>query len=297
MTFLRAVLGLVFGDVYGLQYECLWPKPQMQWIDPSSLGFGCVDECGGRCCYSDDTEMLLAAAKCVSSLGSVEDFAKCLAQSLDVSNRVRYYSTAMKRVVSYIRSGYPWLDAVHSAMDLCREDPSPVPRALIAVALCSDIECVEKVASTQAVATHACREAVERSKAFALAAYLIVREGLSHRAAIEELPTVSRWHEPLASTLKLVPEVFSDPPFAVVKTLRSYGCTALELGLVAAYGASSVLDALARAISLGGDVDTSAAIACSLLAASKRSPPLDLLSRVEGLESVVSLALRLSLRR
>ncbi len=294
----RALVGLAFGDAYGLQYECIWPKPKLSWIDPRDLGFGCVDECGGRCCYSDDTEMTLALALCMLEdyCNRIDELSKCIARHIDVSKRVRYYSIAMKEVTSMIASGAPWLDSTHSILDVCRFDPSPGVRAIAAALLAKDLEKALKLSALQAIATHVCREAVERAMVVGAITYLVVREGISHRAAIEELRWIHRWSPWLTKILDLVPSIAEDPPSEVVKKLVKLGATAVEMGLVAAYLARDPLEALARAISLGGDVDTAAAIACSMVSASSREPPKDLVAKIEGIERIKALSLKLALR-
>jgi len=296
---LRALQGLAFGDAYGLQYECFWPPPRLEWIDPRSLGFGCVDECGGRCCYSDDTELAVAAAECFieTGLGSVAEFARCLANRIDTSARVRYFSTATKDAISRIRCGYNPLDAAHQTLELCREDPSPAVRAIGVALAAPSIDQAMSLAAAQTIATHICREAVERAMAIAAATYMVVAEGISHRRAIEELPHVARWSWELSRALSAIPSAATDPPYRALDALRRYRATAIELGLLAAYGASNCVEALSRAISLGGDVDTAAAVACSLVSASAAPPPLDLLRRIDGIERIRALALRISLRR
>jgi len=295
----RALLGLVFGDVYGLQYECLWLEPRLTWLNESDVSFGCMDECGGRCCYSDDTEMSIALIECLDTIFKPRELAECVVKRLSVWKRVRYYGTYVKSLASYLLSGINWSNAVKLMdMDLCARDPSPAVRIVPVASAVPNLDVVLEVAATQTLSTHPCTEAVERSMLTAFVANLVSIEGLSIDAALDE----ALHHERLGSyARKLSSEILSvidEPPYAVVSKLRKRlgYVTAVELGLVAAIKSRNVVDALAKALSLGGDVDTSAAIACSLKAAKGFEPPRDLMTRIEDIESIYLLANLLSIR-
>ncbi len=294
----RALLGLVFGDAYGLQYECVWPRPKLTWLSGEDMLFGCVDECDGRCCYSDDTEMAIALVECVDRVWNPPELAKCLMQRLEVERRVRYYGTYVKSLASYMRSGIDWGRAIELVNEeLCVTDPSPAIRFVPLASAVPNPELVLQLAATQATSTHPCRNAVERTKLVAYVANLVSFEKLSVEAVLSEVASGSL--RGLAQSIASeVLSVVDDPPYRVVEKLRAKmgSVTAVELGLVAAARSRNVVEAFARAVSLGGDVDTSAALACALAAARFGEPPRDLMARIEGIESIYLLAKLLGIR-
>jgi len=267
------LLGLAFGDCYGLEYEMLWPSPRYYWLDERELCYGCVeDRRRGPCLYSDDTEMSIALGEYLLEVRgfSEEGLARFFVRRLGTDVRERFYSLAMKMFVDHVRSGGQWYGFALSAYGPnLLDDPSPVVRAAtIAISSRSDEACLE-LAARQAATTHGFRPAVEGAMAFALVLKRLI-EGSPPLLAIEEVLDLRLWSPCLREAVTKALELVDDLPHRVVEELSSLPkcLQCLATAIIAFIRSGGRGDrALAASISMGGDVDTRAAIACSMVAA------------------------------
>jgi len=283
------LLGLAFGDCYGLEYEMLWSSPRYAWIDERELFYGCVEDPRRRLClYSDDTEMNIVVGEYLVENRAFDEEAlsRAFARRLGVDVRERFYSLAMKMFVDCIRRGGSWHEFSLSAYgpNLLDEPSSIVRAAAIALAVESEDVCLE-LAARQAALTHGFRPAIEGAMMYALTLKSLV-EGSSPLLAIEEALELRVWSPDLREAITRALELVDDLPHRIVEELSSFPrclqCLATAIvAFIRARGRGE--RALAAAISMGGDVDTRAAIACSMVAAQRgiEAFPSDKVMRIE----------------
>ncbi|HDI02065.1 MAG TPA: ADP-ribosylglycohydrolase family protein [Ignisphaera sp.] len=296
------LVGLAFGDVYGLDYEYWWPRPRELWLDVKDLDFGCYDECDKKCCYSDDTEMAIILAESIlSQQGFKEDnFAKLLSQKACRNYRARFYGYSTKKVIAAIRSGIPWYEASRIPFNGLGSYGNGAAIRVAPIAIfAKDISEVEKLSKRQAIVTHRHSLAIEGSILIALAQRFVL-EGIPPSLLIDKLLSYRTWLPEFKKRLEVVEQLLDSLPPIVAKTLGNTSASH-ESTVTAIYifikSQGDALKALAYSISVGGDVDSIAAMALSLVGAYKgyKAFPQDLLNRIENIDYIINLAKELYL--
>ncbi len=287
--------GLAFGDAYALGWEFSWPPPRPRWSDDSSL-LKPVRR-GGRACYSDDTEMALILARHLLGHGAVEQdaLARELAAGARLGDECRFYGSTTSFVLYRVREGVPWRKASSETMSYGNGAAIRVPPVAVYF---SDAGDILEAAKLQAEVTHSHPLGIQGAQIIALAVYYAL-EGTPP----EEIPS-----RILGSSIAL-DKVYRDRIGAVDSLRKSTPFeAALKLGtgaaapesvpaalLAAARSQGSVLRAVLSAICLGGDTDSIASMAASIVAAYNGvDVPRELLAAIEEYEEIEEIARKLA---
>ncbi len=296
--FVRGVLlGVAFGDTYGLLYEYEARSPSSVWLNDPILLRGV--EVRGYYAYSDDTETtLILGESLVSSCGfNPSVFADLLARKAEVDNPVRFYGSAVASVVYGLRKGEPWWIVARSLYGglgsfgngaAIRVSPIPL--------FYREKKMIESMAVAQAIVTHTHILGVEGARLHALALHYTL-EGIEPSSLLDLLTKETSVAE-YRKRLQAIPRLLDSSPIQVARQL---GNTAAAHESVAAalyvYIASDgdPVKAVLYAISIGGDVDSIASMAASLVGALKGEKvfPQNLLENMEAYKPITSLAGRL----
>ncbi|GEM_PF-3704259 len=286
--------GLAFGDAYALGWEFSWPPPRPRWSDDPSLLRPVMR--GGNACYSDDTEMALILARHLLLHGGVDQdgLARELAAGARLGDECRFYGSTTSFVLYRVREGVPWREASGETMSYGNGAAIRAPPVAVYF---REAEAVVEAARLQAEVTHSHPLGVQGAQIVALAVYHAL-EGVPP----EELP--SRIVDDLA-----LDKVYRDRLRAVEGLLGSTPLeAALKLGtgaaapesvpsalLSAARAEGSVVKAVLSAICLGGDTDSIASMAASIVAAySGVDAPRELLAAIEGYSEIEDISRRLA---
>ncbi len=292
------LLALALGDALGRPFEIEGRGPSSDWLylDPSQLkGI----EVNGRYAYSDDTETALILAEAlVKGCGfNPYVFASLLAAKADIDNPVRGYGTAVTVVVLGLRDGKPWWV---SARKLYGGQGSMGNGALVRVLPLAlfyhGTGSLETMAVAQALVTHTNPLAVEGARLTALI-YSMILNGYNVEEAAEKALRETYLPQ-YRSMLRRALELKAAKPPEVAREL-GIGALATETLAtavhVAARSGGDPLAALSYSVSLGGDVDSRAAVAVPM--AAMESGSLGSLSRfvskLEGSETIAEMGVRL----
>ena len=264
----NTLLALALGDAYGRPYEVEEkpPSPQWQILDPDSLhGI----EVGGRIAYSDDTETTLILAESIIEACGFNPtvFARKLAEKADIMNPVRGYGTAVAAVVSAMRRGTPWWIA---ARTLYGGQGSAGNGALVRVLPIPlyyhhSQHTTQAMAVAQALVTHTNPLAVEGARLAAT-----IYHHLLQGQTVEEAAEKAAQQAAIPAYQKLLLKAVKEKPQTPVEAARTLGNTALAHHTlaaavhIAARSQGDPLKTLSYAVSLGGDVDSIAAVALAI---------------------------------
>ncbi len=266
----RAILAaLAVADALGLPLELQGVGPRGEWLgDPAALKPLIL---GGRAVYSDDTEQtLILAESMVESCGfNPVDFAERLAKKARTWDPVRNYGIGVSEVIEAVRKGVDWRIAARRAWggrgSFGNAGAVRVPPIVL---FYETREAVEAMAVAQAMVTHVHPVGVEGARLQAIALYELMR-GLDP----SELPRLlarETMLEEYREKLEVIPELLDANPERVARVLGN-GAAAHESIPAAVYivvrSEGDPARSIAYAASLGGDVDSIAALAASLSAA------------------------------
>ncbi len=290
------LLHAVFGDVYGLGYEYVWPEPRSDWIEDFDPRAGCARFCRGRCCYSDDTEMMAILVEHLlenECRFSEEGFAKLLSERAQIDDSYRYYGISTKEVIRALRSGTPWYEASEQVFGgEGSYGNGAAIRVLPMVFVSRSFLDLAINASRQARVTHAHPLGVEGAVLLASAQFLAFRG-----EALEILPQrvleTREWSPVYAERLRRIESLLDADPRRVARELGN-SASAVESVVTAIYVAiksrGDPLKALGYAVSIGGDVDSIASMALSIVGAysdiSRIEPYLNDIESIEYLDTL-----------
>jgi len=285
-----SLLGLAIGDAFGAPYEggilerAVWALVGTQ---------------NGKRRWTDDTQMTIDVIESLVEYGGVdqEDLARRFAKSYRWS---RGYGPGVARVLKRIRRGQPWKSANLSVFpdgSFGNGGAMRAPAVGLFFATNSEEELVKASCATAAV-THAhplgCEGAVLISLATALAYNDMGSQDIIERLCqrVESRDFSSKLHK----AKEWLQAGRTIAPRTVVAELGN-GVTAVESCVTAVYLAlafrnKSFKELLEFAISLRGDVDTIAAMACAIWGAVRGQDalPQALLERLEQSDRLKSLA-------
>ncbi len=287
---------LAFGDTYALGWEFSWPPPRPRWRSDLSLLKPVYR--GGRACYSDDTEMALILTRHLLTHGHVDQdsLAVELARNAKLGDKCRFYGSTTSFVLHRVREGDSWRNVAPGVNSYGNGAAIRAPP--VAVYYGDENQVLEE-AKRQAEVTHSHPLGIQGAQIVALAVHLS-GEG----APLEELPLRIAGHSGLSldkvyrDRLKAAAGLLDASPFEAALKLGT-GAEAPESVpaalLCAARSGGSVVAATLCAICLGGDTDSIASMASSIVAAGHGlDAPRELLEKIEGFEEILEVSKRLA---
>ena len=279
--FLGCLLGLAVGDALGAPYEGL-PPDFVFWMhgpiheiidrpDPEPLR------------YTDDTQMMIGVAEALAAHGEIrpDDLVRRFAANYDPE---RGYGTGARRILESVLEGGDWQDLAETFFPGGSFGNGAAMRmAPVGLLFCDDLARVAEQARLSALPTHQHPLGIEGAELLAVAVALAAQgPPLDRRAFYRELRRFSKaeefqWQLRAAQKLK------------ARHTLSFLGNSLpAHRSVVAAIACfttcpESYPDAVARAITLGDDTDTLAAMAGALSGAhlGARAVPARWLERFE----------------
>jgi ADP-ribosylglycohydrolase len=264
---LGAVLGLALGDALGAPYEGGFLERALWRL---------LGRTGGKQRWTDDTQMTLDVLDSLAANGSIDqdDLARRFAQSYRWS---RGYGPGAARVLKRIRRGQPWAEAcraVYPEGSFGNGGAMRSPVVGLFFAEAPDCEIAE-AASAVAAVTHAHPLAQEGAALVALATALAyqglpVSDTMARLLALASFPEFSNRLRTAEDWLRSRESVSARK----IETELGNGMAATKSCVTAIYLALSNRDQpfmalLESAMSLGGDVDTIAAMAGAIWGASR----------------------------
>ncbi len=285
------LLGLALGDALGAPFEG-WSTEQTDWRPYSPR------QSGSLLRYTDDTAMMIGCAAClIEHRGlEVDAMAKRWADDADPN---RGYGPAVLRTLEGIRSGQHWSEAAHIVFP----DGSFGNGAAMRVAPLALFYREEKTRDEAVVAasrvTHAHRLAIDGAR--------IIAAGVT--SALEGAPGQDLLHPPDGLYAREYAVQFQIARGLVEHGVPDHRRVAEQLGhgieshrsVVASLVIASCFldrpfeDLIGYIISLGGDVDTIAAMSSAIWGASQGAAalPVESLARLEDRDLIDQLAVRL----
>ncbi len=255
-----ALLGTVVGDALGRPFEGT-PSPDRALVAGLAQRIASPRAWG----HSDDGEMMLAVAESLAGCGAVDE-AHLLATLAERHDPARGYGRGSRAAFRAWRAGASWRDAARA----CWEDGSRgngasvrvAPVALLAEHL--DEARVAELARRSADPTHAHAEGRDGAAVIAVAVHRALR-GLMPSQLIVGLGAFASGR--FAERVDAV-----DPSMSSGAAGRALGTGVLAIesvpaALWAVAGATSFVDAVTRAVGLGGDTDSIGAMAGAIAGA------------------------------
>ena len=298
--FAGCLLGLAVGDAVAAPFEGL----DAYAIHRDFGGAAKIvrDPPLGQLCYTDDTEMAVGVAECLVRHGRIDPdaLAATFAANFD---RTRGYGPGAATILVAMRAGHRWQDMVTAVYPGGSYGNGAAMRvAPVGLLFHDDLDRVAAEAAASASVTHAHPLGVDGAVVMACAVAMLVTDAsfdfrayctaLAARATTEEF----RWQ--LTTAAKLAPG--DTIPFGSgIEAHRSVVTAICCFGL----DPDRYDRVVARALSMGGDVDTLAAMAGALAGThgGVAAVPPHLLSRLEdglrGRSTVARLAAAMAARR
>jgi poly(ADP-ribose) glycohydrolase ARH3 len=260
--FVGCLLGQAIGDGLGAPFEGL-PADSVYW------GYGAPDELvknptGETLRYTDDTQMMIGVAETLVQHGRILDEALCQAFAVNYDPG-RCYGPGARRILDAMVAGEDWREvARHHFPGGSFGNGAAMRAAPIGLLFCDDLDRVAEEARLSALPTHLHPLGIEGAQLLAIAVALAVRRApLDRKAFYRELARFAhseefRWHLSVAARLRA-----GDSVSVLGNSLEAHRSvvTAIACFTVAPRSYES---AVSRAIGLGNDTDTLAAMAGAL---------------------------------
>jgi poly(ADP-ribose) glycohydrolase ARH3 len=295
--FLGCLLGQAIGDGLGAPYEGL-PADNIYW------GYGQTGDLIQNpteeiLYYTDDTQMMIGVAETLVEHGQIREETLCQAFMTNY-HPDRGYGQGARLVLEAMATGGDWRSLARGYFPGGSFGNGAAMRAApIGLLFCDDLDRVIEQARLSALPTHVHPLGIEGAQMLAVAVALAVREAqfdkkafyreLSRRAQSEEF----RWHLSVASRLTA-----GDTLSVLGNSLEAHRSVVTAIACFAV-SPRSYEHAISRAISLGNDTDTLAAMAGAIRGAhlGVRAIPGHLLDKLEdnhkGRTYIHQLAVRL----
>jgi poly(ADP-ribose) glycohydrolase ARH3 len=263
--FAGCLLGLAVGDAVGAPYEGLKHTDiYFQFGTPDKL---VTNPSGDPLCYTDDTEMTIGVAETLAACGRIEEARLCRAFA-DNYHPERGYGPSARHVIEAMKDGRDWRPLAETLLPGGSFGNGAAMRvAPVGLVFADAPDELWAQARLSALPTHTHPLGIEGAQLLALAVSLALRAAtfdrkefwreLLARATTEEF----RWH--ITTAMKLKP---SDSLAGLGSTLHAHRSVVTAIACFAATP-SDYETAIGRAIGLGDDTDTLAAMAGTLVGA------------------------------
>jgi poly(ADP-ribose) glycohydrolase ARH3 len=295
--FLGCLLGLAVGDGVGAPFEGL--PPGMIYDN-----FGAGDDIlrnpdGETLYYTDDTQMMIGVAETLAEHGRVVEEALCRAFVTNYQPE-RGYGQGARRVLEAMAAGGDWRELARTQFPGGSLGNGAAMRvAPVGLLFCDDLDRVQEEARLSALPTHVHPVGVEGAQLLALAVALAAREPhFDRKGFFHELRGRARTEElcwALRTAARLTP---GDTVSVLGNSLEAHRSVVTAIACFA-LAPRSYEAAVGRAIGLGNDTDTLAAMTGALSGAhlGLAAVPRHLLDRLEdgpkGCTHIHDLATRL----
>jgi poly(ADP-ribose) glycohydrolase ARH3 len=260
--FLGCLLGQAVGDGLGAPYEGL--LADMIYHDFGPAAELVKNPSGDTLYYTDDTQMMIGVAETLAELGHIEQEALCRAFAANYQPQ-RGYGQGARRVLEALIEGGDWRELARSQFPGGSLGNGAAMRAApVGLLFCDDLDRVMEEARLSALPTHVHPLGIEGAQVLALAVALAVREPIFDRKSFyRELRRRTqgedfRWA--LSAAARLTPGQTVSFLGSSLEAHRSV-VTAIACFALAP---TSYEEAVGRAIGLGNDTDTLAAMAGAL---------------------------------
>ncbi|MBN9119295.1 MAG: ADP-ribosylglycohydrolase family protein [Planctomycetes bacterium] len=300
--FAGCLLGLTVGDAVGAPYEGLthadiffqFGSPEMLVTNPS----------GDPLHYTDDTEMMIGVAETLAECGRIDEPRLCRAFAENYHPE-RGYGQGARRIIEAMAAGGDWRTLAATLLPGGSFGNGAAMRiAPVGLVFADAPEELWEQARLSALPTHTHPLGIEGAQLLAFAVAWALRatafdrkrlwRDLLNRAATEEF----RWHLGVAAKLKP-----GDSLAGLGSTLHAHRSVVTAIACFAATPGDFEM-AISRAIGLGDDTDTVAAMAGALVGAfaGVGAIPAGLLEKLEdgpvkGRSHITGLAAKLSSRQ
>jgi poly(ADP-ribose) glycohydrolase ARH3 len=279
--FTGCLLGLAAGDALGAPYEGL-SADNIYW------GFGPPAEIirnpdGDDLFYTDDTEMMIGVAETLVEHGRIDEAGLCRAFVANY-HPDRGYGRGARLVLEAMATGGPWQEIARTHFPGGSLGNGAAMRvAPVGLLYCDDLDRTAEEARLSALPTHVHPLGIEGAQVLAVAVALAVRGApldrrefyreLLRRAESEEF----RWHLSAAARLRR-----GNTITFLGSSLEAHRSVVTSIACFT-QASRSYEDAVSRAVSLGDDVDTVAAMAGALCGAhlGVEAVPTHLLDKLE----------------
>jgi poly(ADP-ribose) glycohydrolase ARH3 len=264
--FLGCLLGQAVGDGLGAPYEGLLADMIYHDFGPPSELVKNPD--GETLYYTDDTQMMIGVAETLAEHGRIVEEALCRSFA-DNYQPQRGYGQGARRVLEAMLEGGDWRELARSQFPGGSLGNGAAMRvAPVGLLFCDDLDRVQEEARLSALPTHVHPLGIEGAELLALAVALAVRQPLFERKTFfgelrrRSLSEEFRWALSAAARLKPGQTVsfLGNSLEAHRSVVTAIACFALA--------PTSYEEAVGRAIGLGNDTDTLAAMAGALSGAS-----------------------------
>jgi poly(ADP-ribose) glycohydrolase ARH3 len=260
--FAGCLLGLTVGDAAGAPFEGL-SMDNLYWGYGTGRDLLVIPE-GESLYYTDDTQMMIGVAETLVEQGRIVESALCRAF---VSNYHpdRGYGQGARRVLEAMACDEDWRELARSQFPGGSLGNGAAMRvAPVGLLFCHDLDRVWEEARLSALPTHVHPVGIEGAQVFAVATALAVREPrLDRRAFYRELCRRARteefrWHLSTAARLRR-----GDTVAVLGNGLEAHRSVVTAIACFMA-SPNNYEDVITRAIGLGNDTDTLAAMAGAL---------------------------------
>ena len=279
--FLGCLLGQAVGDSLGAPLEGL-PSDHIYWTFGVSLDLvekPLEDELR----YTDDTQMMIGVAETLAACGRIDEAVLCRA-FVDNYHPDRCYGPGARRVLEAMAAGEDWRTLARVQFPGGSLGNGAAMRvAPVGLLFCDDLDRVAEEARLSALPTHVHPLGIEGAQVLALAVALAAREPRLNRKRFyrELLARVQseefRWALSFAAQIRP-----GDPVGTLGNTLAAHRSVVTAVATFAS-SPRSYSFAVGRAIGLGNDTDTLAAMTGALSGAhlGVRAIPAHLIERLE----------------
>lgn len=278
--FQGCLIGQAIGDGLGAPYEGL-PTDLVDQFGPAET---IVQHTSGQTLfYTDDTQMAIGVAEALLARGEIDEKTLCAA-FIENYDAARGYGQGARKLINAMAEGGPWRRLREEIFPGGSMGNGAAMRAApIGLLFCDDLDRVALEAERSAVPTHTHPYGIDGARVVALAVALALREPkLDRKAFFRELSKRARTEEfqwQLSTAAKLTPD---DSLLGFGNTVVAHRSVVTAIACFAA-SPTDYTEVVRRAISLGNDTDTLAAIAGAISGAhlGLEAIPLHLIDRLE----------------
>jgi poly(ADP-ribose) glycohydrolase ARH3 len=260
--FMGCLLGQAVGDGLGAPYEGLLPDMIFRDFGPPAVLVKNPD--GETLYYTDDTQMMIGVAETLVELGRIEEEALCRAFAANYQPQ-RGYGRGARRVLEAMLEGDDWRGLARSQFPGGSLGNGAAMRAApVGLLFCDDLDRVWEQARLSALPTHVHPLGVEGAQLLALAVALAAREPVFDRKSFyRELRRRARSEE-FAWALSAAARLTRGRTVSFLgNSLEAHRSVVTAIACFA-LAPASYEEAVGRAIGLGNDTDTLAAMAGAL---------------------------------
>ena len=254
--FVGCLLGHAIGDALGAPVEGM--PAQSIYYEFGGGGRLVARPPGEALCYTDDTEMSIGVAETLLARGRIEEDALMAAFAANYDPG-RGYGPGTRRILDAMVSGRDWRAAAIPGGSFGNGAAMRV--APVGLLYCDDLDRVADAARESAMPTHGHAYGVEGAQLVAVAVALAMRgRPLDRRGFFSELIGRARTDE-FQWVLRTASRLGADDSLHMLgNTLEAHRSVGSAIACFA-QEPESYTEVIARAINLGGDTDTIAAMA------------------------------------